>query len=217
MLPDLLTNVGIICELSVNQTSLFSISLQLKKKDSSSKSEVVSVQVNFIFCSVYLLLGMALIAMCFNLMQVCVPGELKKYKKSCLFQNKNFNFELKLRTDFSSPHLFWMPVDRCDVVVSGTSHLQINQPEKMCQPVFQVQKVIKGRATPERKKMFVMLEQNVRFCVFFNKMKTRNTNLNLIIFKYAEDGEKKENVVVGREKRCRMMNKALNIPWKTSN
>lgn len=44
--------------------------LQLKFNAASPKN--MNDKLSFIFCSVYLLLGMALIAMCFNLMQVCV-------------------------------------------------------------------------------------------------------------------------------------------------
>ena len=35
-----------------------------------SNTSMLDVQMSFIFCAVYLMLGMALIAMCFNLMQV---------------------------------------------------------------------------------------------------------------------------------------------------
>lgn len=80
--------------------------------------------------------------------------------------------------------------DRYDVVVSGTSHLQINQSEEMCQPVFQVQKVMTTGMLPCSNKIFGF--------VFFQP-KTRNTNLNLIIFKYAEEEEKKENVFEKKE------------------
>ena len=46
---------------------MLSFQLTFPKEDADSKIKELS----FIFCAVYLLLGMALIAMCFNLMQVC--------------------------------------------------------------------------------------------------------------------------------------------------
>lgn len=43
--------------------------------------DVRGVDVQFIICAVYLLLGMALIAMCFNLMQEQVINNIRTFKR----------------------------------------------------------------------------------------------------------------------------------------
>lgn len=43
-------------------------------------------ELSFVFCSIYLMLGMALIAMCFNLMQVCtiITQKMEVSSKICM-------------------------------------------------------------------------------------------------------------------------------------
>lgn len=48
---------------------MFKVIFQYSSQITADKDKV---EVSFILCAVYLLLGMALIAMCFNLMQVSV-------------------------------------------------------------------------------------------------------------------------------------------------
>lgn len=56
------------------------------KFNANAKSYNNVVELSFIFCSIYLLLGMALIAMCFNLMQVSYqPWLSETQKKKILF------------------------------------------------------------------------------------------------------------------------------------
>lgn len=43
--------------------------------------DVRGVDIQFIICAVYLLLGMALIAMCFNLMQEQVINNIRSFKR----------------------------------------------------------------------------------------------------------------------------------------
>lgn len=73
---------------------MLSFQLTFPKENADSKIKELS----FIFCAVYLLLGMALIAMCFNLMQVCHSilflfafkcNEHKKAEIFYSFRNKN--------------------------------------------------------------------------------------------------------------------------------
>ena len=49
----------------------------------SIQSESGEIQLSFIFCSMYLMLGMALIAMCFNLMQEEVVASIRAMGKRC--------------------------------------------------------------------------------------------------------------------------------------
>ena len=71
---DLFDVVELICNFYYDKfckwfpLDFLSLSFQLQVKPNAGSLKVVDV--SFIFCSIYLLLGMALIAMCFNLMQV---------------------------------------------------------------------------------------------------------------------------------------------------
>lgn len=83
----------------------FKFSFQLKFNANAKSYNVV--ELSFIFCSVYLLLGMALIAMCFNLMQVSYAYDPMSLKGSqpLMFHVEDFKVSFPL---WVCDHMCWL-------------------------------------------------------------------------------------------------------------